>query len=114
MTGPHQSIIWAFSCGGHGAAVWSTHWSDEPSYASRTSCGSFSSRVKWVGTAYEVVTPCSSMSRSVSSASHFRRSTIVEPSENGTKHMASGPAWYSGALHRTTPSDGTRYSDMSS
>jgi hypothetical protein len=101
-TGPHHSSIRRLTSCGHGAAPWIIARRDETSYRARTSSGSASSRLNWVGTMWLYVTRCRSMSRSISSASNRSMSTAVCPSWIASVAKFSTAVWYSGEQHRCT------------
>jgi hypothetical protein len=64
---------------GHGAAAWIASCSDEMSYFSRTSSGSFSMRTNMVGTNCACVTLYFSIACSNDSGSKRSRMTLVAP-----------------------------------
>ena len=80
---------------------------DEQSYFARTSSGRARRRCSWVGTMCEVVTLCSSISRSISSASHLSMSTTLWPRCSELLVQSSTAVWYSGEpVMWTLPSSG--------
>jgi hypothetical protein len=79
MIGPNHSIMARFTCGGHGAAEWTTRRSDDTSYFARTDSGRFSMRTKCVGTKSAWVTAYRSMAARAASASNRSNRTTVPP-----------------------------------